>query len=120
MQKRKKLLVILIIIVLALMGSYVVGYWISSTSEPFIVAQKLIYESLIVKNQVGHITKLRLPFFGYSINYKGPRGWADFEILVKGGKDKGIIFVLLEKRAGEWKVLSARLKLKSGLSVDIM
>ena len=56
MKKRKKLFAILIIIVLALIGSYVVGYWVSSSSEPFKVAQKLVYESPIVSNQIGRIT----------------------------------------------------------------
>jgi len=120
MKKRKKLFAILIIIVLALIGSYVVGYWVSSSSEPFKVAQKLVYESPIVSNQIGRIINLRLPFFGYSINYIGPRGWAEFEILVNGDKGRGIIFVTLGKKTGDWKVLSARLKLENGLSVDIM
>ncbi len=120
MKKRRRIFVILIIIVLALIASYVVGYWISSTSEPFKVAQKFVYESPMVKNKIGRITDLRQAFFGYSINYKGPRGWAEFEIIVGGDQGRGVVFITLERKTGEWKVVSARLKLGAGLSVDIM
>lgn len=117
--KRKKFFVIVVIVVLVLVASYVVGYWISSTSEPFKIAQKFIRESPIVGNQIGPITKLRQTFFGYSLNYKGPCGWAEFEIIVGGDKGGGMVFISLEKKAGEWAVLSARLRLENGLYVDI-
>jgi hypothetical protein len=119
MKKRKKFFVILVIVVLALVASYVVGYWISSSSKPFKISQKFIYESAIVKNRIGQITNLRQTFFGYSINYIGPRGWAEFEITVSGDKGRGIVFISLEKKTGEWAVLSARLRLENGLYVDI-
>lgn len=119
MKKRRKLFVILVIIGLALTGSYVVGYWISSTSEPFKLAEKFIYESPLVKNQIGRITNLRQAFFGYSVNYKGSSGSAEFEIVVKGDKGRGVVFVTLERKTGEWSVTSAQLKSEKGEFITI-
>ncbi len=112
--------VILLAIVLLLAGAYVVGYWIASNSESYKVAQKIIYENPLLNNQVGQIIKLRLSFLGYSVRYTGPHGYAEYKILVTGEKDKGVVYLNLEKSAGIWEVIKGNLVLEDGVSISIM
>ena len=117
--KRRKIFVILIIVVLLLIVSYVTSYWFLSTSESYKLAQKLIYESPLVKNQIGQITDLSLAFWGFKFRYTGLSGSAEFKISVVGEKNKGVVFFTLERDTGEWRVISARLKPENGEFITI-
>ncbi|MGH8004881.1 MAG: cytochrome c oxidase assembly factor Coa1 family protein [Limisphaerales bacterium] len=117
--KRKKLFIISIIVVLILIISYVTSYWFLSTSEPYKLAQKLIYESPLVKNQIGQITDLSLAFWGFKFRYTGLSGSAEFKIIVVGEKNKGVVFFTLERDTGEWRVISAKLKSEKGEFITI-
>lgn len=101
------------------MVAYIVGYGIAAYSESYKVAVKHIYASPVITSNLGKVTNVRLAFFGYSVRYNGPHGWAEFEIIVRGEKDKGTIFIMLEREVGEWEVKSARLKTVRGESISI-
>lgn len=117
---KKKLSIILLTAFVLFLTFYLIVYFLGTISEPFKVTKKYVYENLIIESQIGKVISLRLGFLGYSVKYKGPHGKAEFEIIVKGEKGKGIVFTELERELGEWRVKSAKFKSENGEVINII
>lgn len=106
----------LILLICFFVSLYIVGV----KSEPYSVALRFIDNNKTILETIGSLESRRLAFFGYSVRYKGPRGHAEYKVLVKGRKSKGKVFLELEKSAGEWKVLKAKLKLNNKQIINLI
>lgn len=115
----RKIFITISIVVFLLILSYLAGYLVASRSEGYQVAQQFVHENSVVSDQLGPIKDMRLAYFGYSVRYSGPQGWADFEIIVKGEKANSMVFIKLMKEAGKWEVTTARLKRTDGELIDL-
>ena len=108
MRKKKMLTIItitLFLIVCFLVGLYVVGV----RGEAYQYALEFIDNNELIVKSIGKIKTRRLSFFGYSVKHKGPRGHAEYKILVKGEDAKGNVYLELEKSVGIWKVTKGNL-----------
>jgi hypothetical protein len=117
-RKRKMLTVIaitLILIVCFLGGLYVLG----TQAESYKFAVKFINDNKTIANKIGPLNSSRLAFWGYSVRYSGPHGYAEYKIVVTGEKDKGVVYLNLEKSAGNWEVMKGNLVLEDGLSIPL-
>lgn len=107
MSKKNKIIMAAVLLVLII--TPFVGYFMATASEPFLFTKKATHNSSVVKETVGDVKSINLAAFGYSVKYIGSQGWADFEVEVVGTKSNGTLFVKLEKNLGEWKIVGARL-----------
>ncbi len=57
--------------------------------------------------------KRQRAFFGYSVNYSGPKGNAEFEVVVSGDNKNGIVNVSLRRRTGVWTIIAANLRVEN-------
>ena len=105
----KKIKIIAAIVLLILIASPVVGYFLAKGSEPFQYSKQAIERSALVKDALGKVKEVNLAPFGYSVKYSGPQGWAEFETEVIGDKGHGTLQIKLEKNLGAWKIIGARL-----------
>jgi hypothetical protein len=117
--KRRKILFILTITTILIATFFIAIYIIAGNSEPYKIATQFIQQNTDIKEQVGQISKTRLAFWGYSAHYRGPHGWAEFEIVVKGAKGQAVVFMNLERDLGEWTVKAARLRFGSRESINL-
>lgn len=105
---RKKYKYILLFVVIILIVSPFVGYFLAMTSEPFGYTSNQIKNSVQLQEKIGNIGKISLEPFGYSIKYRGSKGWAEFEISVNGSTGTGLLVVKLEKKLGNWEILGSK------------
>ena len=105
----KKTKIIIAIVLLVLLVTPFVGYFMATSSEPFQYSMKAIQNAAVVKEVVGDVKSIKLSPFGYSVRYGGSQGWADFEAEVTGTKSSGALFVKLEKNLGTWQIVGAKL-----------
>lgn len=105
----KKIKIIVATILLVLIVSPIVGYFLARASEPFEYSKKVIGTSTVVKDALGEVKEVKLAPFGYSVKYSGPQGWAEFETEIIGEKGHGTLQIKLEKNLGAWQVVGARL-----------
>ncbi len=116
--KRKVLSIItitLILIICCFCGSYV----LATQGEPYKFAVKFINDKSTVTNKIGLLKNYRLAFWGYSVRYRGPHGYTEYEIVVAGEKGRGNVYLNLEKSAGNWEVIKGNLVLENGESIPI-
>lgn len=105
----------LILIVCFIGGLYVLG----TKGEAYKFAVKFIDDNPTVLNSIGPLKRSRLAFFGYSVRYSGPHGYAEYKIFVTGEKGKGTVYLNLEKSAGIWKVIKGNLLLETGAYIPL-
>jgi len=114
--KKKILTTVCITIVLILcffIGLYILGI----KGQAYKIASKYIEGNRILSENIGPLEYQRLSIFGYSVRDSGSHGYAEYEILVRGKKDKGTVYIELEKPAGIWKVSRANLVTDDGTKV---
>ena len=119
MRKKKMLTIITItsfLIVFFFVGLYVVGL----RGEAYQSALEYIDNNELIVKNIGKIKNRRLSFFGYSVKHSGPRGHAEYKLLVKGENDKGNVYLELEKSVGIWKVVQGNLVLDNGEVVQLL
>ncbi len=114
---KSKILTILITTLILLICFFVGLYIIGIRSKPYNFALGYIDSNKLIMGNMGFIKSRRLAFFGYSVRYSGPHGYAEYKILVKGKKNKGIVYLNLEKSAGIWKVIKGNLVLNNGRTI---
>ena len=115
----KKIFTIIAITLILIIGFFIGLYIIGIRSEPYFVALKFIDSNKTVFEEVGTLKSRRLAFFGYSVRYNGPQGYAEYRVIVKGDQDEGEVYLELEKTTGVWKVVSANLKLDNKRTVNL-
>lgn len=106
---RKKTKIVIVAVLLILVTTPFIGYFMATSSEPFQHTKNAIQASPSIKEVVGDIQTVKLAPFGYSVKYSGPQGWANFETDVVGTKGSGTLFVKLEKNLGAWQFTGAKL-----------
>ncbi len=104
-----------LLVVCFLGGLYLLGV----RSEAYKVAIRFIDDNVTVTNNIGPLKSHRLAVLGYSIRYNGPHGYAEYKIVVTGERDKGTVYLNLEKSAGVWKVAKGNLILENGMSIPL-
>lgn len=110
------ILITIILIVCFFSGLYILG----TQNEAYKFALRFINSNMTVMNSIGSLKSSRLAFFGYSIRYSGPHGYAEYKILVTGERGKGTVYLNLEKSAGVWEVKKGNLVLEKGVSIPIV
>ena len=116
---RKPVLALAASIVAIIALAYVAGYIWASRTEPFHVACHFAQTDSLIGKWIGQKVVCRLRWTGYSIEYHGPRGQADFAIDLHGTRGDGVLFVKLGRHLGEWQIQGANLRLTSGRLVSI-
>ena len=86
--------------------------------EPFQFAKSYIKYNRVINNHIGEIEKQRLSFFS-SLSYSGTNGHANYKILIKGGKSRGIVYLEMQKTLGEWKVIKGNLLLNNSRIISL-
>ncbi len=105
----KKLKIIIGVVIVAVVISPFVGYYLAVSSEPYNFSKQVIQNSASIKQTVGEVQSIRLAPFGYSIKYTGPEGSAEFESRVIGSKGSANLNIKLKKNLGTWEVIAAQL-----------
>lgn len=116
---RKKMLTIFITTLILLICFFVGLYIMGIRSEPYDCALKYIDSNKLIMENMGLIKSRRLTFFGYSVRYSGPHGYAEYKILVKSKKNKGVVYLNLEKSVGIWKIITGNLVLNNGRTISL-
>lgn len=89
--------------------SFVAGYGLARSSQPFARAREAIELSPQVRSEIGEVANVRLTFFGYNLRYSGAEGQASFHAVATGaGGTNANVYVALERRLGEWSVSGMR------------
>lgn len=114
------MLTIIITSLILLICFFVSLYIVGVRSEPYSVALRFIDNNKTILETIGSLESRRLAFFGYSVRYKGPRGHAEYKILVKGEKGEGIVYIELEKSVGIWKVIRGNFVLDNGKAISLV
>lgn len=117
--KRKLLPIIsttLVLLICFFVGLYILGV----NGEAYKYSLKFINDNEIISRNIGPIQSQRLAFLGYSVRHIGPHGHAEYKILVKGTKSRGVVYLELEKSAGLWKVVKGNLIRENGEIISIM
>lgn len=119
MIKKKKVIKILLI-TLILIACVLFGiYFLEIRSEPYKFSSTFIDNNKTILEKLGKLENSRLSFFGYSVRYSGSHGHAEYKILVKGEKNKGKVYLNLEKSVGVWKILKGNLILDNGTKISL-
>jgi hypothetical protein len=92
---------------------------IALNSEPYENALAFLKNNEIIMSNIGDRTEFSLSFIGYSAQYSGASGKAEYEINAYGKKAKGKIFISLNKNLGIWSVLKSNLVLESGEIIEV-
>lgn len=114
------MLTIIITTIFLLICFFVGLYILGIKSEPYHFALNYIDNNETVAATIGKLKSRRLAFWGYSVRYSGPRGHAEYKILVKGERDNGKVYIDLEKSTGQWSVLKANLKLNNKPIINLL
>lgn len=120
MMKRRKMLKISIITAILLIVFFAVLYIMELRSEPYNFALKFINTDKTISENLGLLKSRRLAFFGFAVRYSGPRGHAEYKILVKGEKGEGEVYLQLEKSVGIWRVVKGNLVLDDGRAISLV
>jgi hypothetical protein len=120
MIRRKKMLTIIITTIFLLICFFVGLYILGIKSEPYQFALDYIDNNETIAATIGQLKSRRLSFWGYSVHYSGPRGRAEYKILVKGERDNGEVYIDLKKSTGQWSVLKAKLKLNNKPIINLL
>lgn len=110
--KRKYKFMLLFVVVILIVSPFI-GYFLAKSSEPFRYTSSQIKNSIQLQEKLGNINKITLEPFGYSIKYRGPKGWAEFEVNLDGTTGTGRLVVKLEKNLGDWEVRGSKLNGKN-------
>lgn len=115
----KRIVSVAVGIVAIIVLFYILGYVWAVRTEPFKVACQFARTNSSIKKHLGRGVVCQLQWTGYSINYNGIRGDAEFAIDLHGSRGDGVLFVKLERHLGDWQVDAANLRLRGGLLVHI-
>ncbi|MCW8930773.1 MAG: hypothetical protein OQL19_11100 [Gammaproteobacteria bacterium] len=107
MKRKHKILAVFIIILL--LTTPLLGYLFAKYSDVYQYSEDHIKNSTSIIKKLGPINNINLKPFGYAVEYRGPTGWAEFEMEIIGNIDSGILFIRLEKKLGQWKIIGAKL-----------
>jgi hypothetical protein len=118
--KKRKLISIIAVTVIILISFFSVLYVIGIRSEPYAVAIDFIRSNTVITERLGELEYIRLAFFGYSVRYHGPNGYAEYKIYVIGNAAKGTVYLDLIKSVGIWDVVKGNLLLADGTSYSLM
>lgn len=105
-----------LLIILFFTGLYFAG----SNSEPYRAAEQFVVNNNVVNKYLTGITHTRMAYLGYSVNYIGSKGNAEFEIIASSPSDTASVFVTLDRELGQWKVTNAYMKRNDGKSVKLV
>lgn len=103
----KKLSKIILIVFILIIISFITAYFVTKKTEAYKIAHNFIISNKNLTDKIGEIKTVRLAFFGYMQEYKGPEGKAVFEFLVEGSKTNGSVYISLKKEVGIWRVPEA-------------
>ncbi|NIO19739.1 MAG: hypothetical protein GTN76_03100 [Candidatus Aenigmarchaeota archaeon] len=120
MLNKKKMLTIFGITLLVLICFLIVLYILGVRSEAYKFALEFIKDNKLILEKIGPLKSQRLAPFGYFVRYTGPRGHAEYKILVKGEKGEGIVYIELEKSVGIWKVIRGNFVLDNGKAISLV
>jgi len=71
---------------------------------------EFIKKNIQIIETLGKIEDLHLAFFGkYYVRSNGLNGFAEYKIVVRGARNKGLVYLSLKQDAGEWKVVQAKI-----------
>ncbi len=116
---KKKLLWIFIAIIVCIICLYSIGYFIAVSNMSYKIACNFVGNNEEVKSHIGQKIHMRMAFLGYSIKFTGSHGWAEFEMVVKGDQNQGVVFINMEKEVGKWEVRKVQLRLEQGDVIPI-
>jgi hypothetical protein len=116
---KKKIFKIITVVIISIALLWAVGYILGTQSESYKFGVKFIDNNPKIINIIGPLKSKRLGFFGYSFRYRGPHGYAEYKIIVKGEKGNGAVYLNLEKPVGVWEVVKGNLILNSGESIPL-
>lgn len=88
---------------------YIIGYLVIKETEAYKIANDFIISNKNLTEIIGEIKTVKLAFGGYMLEYTGPEGKADFELLVEGNKTNGTVYISMKREAGIWRVSEANL-----------
>jgi hypothetical protein len=107
--KRSKIVKYTIIILLLICALYFGIFFLVMKGEPFDAAKQYIYGNKLIGDEMGTIKTVNLSMFSSSIQYSGASGNAQYKIYVDGEKNKGVVYIDMEKQAGVWVIVRANL-----------
>ena len=120
MWKKKKLLTIVTITTILVVCFFIGLYIIGIRGEAYKYSLRFIEYDPIIQDSIGSIQSKRLSFFGFSVIQSGAHGHAEYKILLKGNKKRGVVYLELEKSAGVWKVINGNLITENGETIPVL
>ena len=117
-----KILAIVFVVLVVLGAGVVVAAFFGirhfvKSSEPYKAAVSALEHSKAAKDSIGTVVDTGFP--SASVSESGGTGTASFSMSVTGSKATGTYDSTLEKRNGQWIVLSGRIKLADGQTVQL-
>lgn len=98
-------------LVLFIGGLLVLVRYVTEHGEPYIEAQRFLYQDADIRSRIGNVRSVELSFWhGFSVASSGGNGTAELPFLVSADRGEYEVEVTLGGLNGVWKVRSVRIK----------
>ena len=105
-----------ILIVCFFIGLYIIGI----RGEAYKYSLRYIENNPIIQSNIGSIQSQRLSFFGFSVRQSGTHGHAEYKIIVHGDRERGVVYLELERSTGLWEVVKCNLISENGEAIPVL
>jgi len=110
----KRALIMTLSILAILVGSNL----IFTRGAPLETSKQYIYQNKTINERLGSIKDISLSMSS-SFQVSGSHGTAQYELSIEGERENGVIYLDMEKQAGDWAVVRAKLHLSDKSQITL-